>query len=141
MYVVNTSFWFANKCIKYLIPFCVVSLAQYISDKHVITLQIAAKERQKIHVLYILLQALLELGYLQVSREKPWIPSIILDNPTNLHTSGLYIENECHRRCIGLFSKEWEHIVLEQFFIWFSCPTTCSFMWLPKGIRLHNFLS
>ena len=65
---------------------------------------IAAKERQKIHVLYILLLALLELGYLQVSREKPWIPSIILDNPTNLHTSGLYIESECHRRCIGLFS-------------------------------------
>ena len=67
-------------------------------------------------MLYILLLALLELGYLQVSREKPWIPSIILDNPTNLHTSGLYIESECHRRCIILFSKEWEHIVLETIF-------------------------
>ena len=67
-----------------------------------ITLQIAGKERHKIHV-YILFLALLELGYLQVSGEKYWGPSIILDNPSNLHTSGLYIENECHRRCIGLF--------------------------------------
>ena len=64
-----------------------------------ITLQIVAKERHKKHM-FILFLALLELGYLQVSREKHWGPSIILDNPTNLHTSGLYIESECHRRCI-----------------------------------------